>query len=212
GFSFAVVWPAVVPSRRSGIWRESAAIAVITVVAGSFFSIDSAGGSGYLGAFLSGLIVANMGRLGLEMHPRHAHEVRLLVAVIADVMVMLVFITLGANLPWASMVDNGLPALGVLAVLILVARPLTVLACLLPDRRGRWTWNEIVFLSWTRETGVVPAAVAGIVVGLGVPHSDLVVTTVAFAIVVTLALQTTKKGWLARALVLLFHGTRAPPM
>jgi cell volume regulation protein A len=211
GITFGVVLSAAISSRRSGIWRESAAIAVITVVAGSFFSIDSAGGSGYLGAFLSGLIVANMGRLGLEMHPRHAHEVRLLVAVIADVMVMLVFITLGANLPWASMVDNALPALGVLAVLILVARPLTVLACLLPDRRGRWTWNEIVFLSWTRETGVVPAAVAGIVVGLGVPHSDLVVTTVAFAIVVTLALQTTTKRWLARRLGLLEHETWTLP-
>ena len=211
GITFGVVLSAAISSRRSGIWRESAAIAVITVVAGSFFSIDSAGGSGYLGAFLSGLIVANMGRLGLEMHPRHAHEVRLLVAVIADVMVMLVFITLGANLPWASMVDNALPALGVLAVLILVARPLTVLACLLPDRRGRWTRNEIVFLSWTRETGVVPAAVAGIVVGLGVPHSDLVVTTVAFAIVVTLALQTTTKRWLARRLGLLEHETWTLP-
>jgi cell volume regulation protein A len=203
GVVFGVVLSAAVSSRRAGIWRESAAIAVIAVVAGSFFSIDTAGGSGYLGAFLAGLIVANMDRLGLAMHSHHQHEVRLLVAVVADVMVMLVFITLGANLPWRAIADHVLPALAVLAALIFVARPLTVLACLLPDRRGAWSRNELVFLSWTRETGVVPAAVAGLVVSMGVPHSELVVTTVALAIVVTLALQTTTKRWLAHRLGLL---------
>src|SRR6185436_7707364 len=46
GIIFGIVLSAVVSSRRAGIWRESAAIVVIAVVAGSFFSIDSAGGSG----------------------------------------------------------------------------------------------------------------------------------------------------------------------
>ena len=142
GIGFGVVLAAAISSRRAGIWSESAAIAVIAVVAGSFFSIDSAGGSGYLGAFLAGLIVANMGLLGLEMHARHSEEVRLLVAVIADVMVMLVFITLGANLPWRAMADHFWPSLAVIAALIFVARPLTVLACLLrrsSRRAGRGT-------------------------------------------------------------------------
>ena len=46
----------------------------------------------------------------------------------------------------------------------------------------------------------MPAALAGIVVGMGVPNAELVVTTVALAIVVTLALQATTKRWLARRL------------
>jgi cell volume regulation protein A len=203
GVVFGIVLAAAVSSHRAGIWRESSAIAVVAVVAGSFFSIDSAGGSGYLGAFLAGLIVANMDRLGLAMHSHHEHEMRVLVAVIADVMVMLVFITLGANLPWGTIAGHVGPAFAVLATLILVARPLAVAACLLPDRRGRWTREELIFLAWTRETGVVPAAVAGILVSMRVPHADLVVTTVALAIVVTLALQTTTKRWLARRLSLL---------
>jgi cell volume regulation protein A len=209
GVVFGVVLSAAVSSRRAGIWRESAAIAVVAVVAGSFFSIDDIGGSGYLGAFLAGLIVANMDKLGLAMHSHHEHEVRTLVAVIADVMVMLVFITLGANLPWGTMADHVAPALAVLAALILVARPLTVLACLLPDRRAAWTRQELVFIAWTRETGVLPAAIAGILVSMGVAHSELIVTTVALAIVVTLAVQTTTKPWLARRLRLL--ETETPP-
>ena len=206
GCIYGVVLSAAVSSRRSGIWRESAAIAVMAVITGSFFSIDSAGGSGYLGAFLAGLIVGNMGFLGLGMHSTHENEMRILVSYIADVMVMFVFITLGANLPWRSIADHFLPALGVIVVLILVARPIAILACLLPDRRARWTKQELLFLAWTRETGVVPAALAGIIVAMGIAHADLVVTTVALAVVVTLTVQSTTKRWLAGRLDLLEEG------
>jgi potassium/hydrogen antiporter len=200
GIGFGVLLSLVVSDRRAGIWQESAAIAVVAVVAVGYFSIDSAGGSGYLGAFLAGFIVGNMDRLRLAMHTVHEREMRALVKTITDVVVILVFITLGANLPWSDIWSNFGPALAVVAGLILFARPLTVLLCLLPDRRGRWTREEIVFLSWTRETGVVAAALAGLMVGLGVPDAELIVTTVALAIVVTLAVQTTTKTWLGRRL------------
>jgi NhaP-type Na+/H+ or K+/H+ antiporter len=211
GVVFGIVLSAVVSSRRTGIWRESAAIVVIAVVSGSFFSIDSAGGSGYLGAFLAGLILGNMPLLGLGMHSQHEHEMRAFVATVSRSMVMLVFITLGANLPWRSMADHFWPSLAVLATLLFVARPLTVLLCLLPDRRGRWSWEEIVFLAWTRETGVVPAALAGIIVSMHVPDAELVVTSVALAIIVTLGLQSTTKRWLATRLELLEPDADADP-
>ena len=203
GVVFGIVLSAAVSSHRAGIWRESSAIAVMTVISAAYFSIDSAGGSGYLAAFLAGLIVGNMERLGLVMHSHHEQEMRTLVATVADVMVVFVFITLGANLPWGEISDEFVSALVVIAALIFIARPLTVLACLLPDVRGRWSRNEIVFLAWTRETGVVPAALAGIMVSLKVPNADLVVTTVALAIVVTLSVQSTTKAWLARRLQLI---------
>src|SRR6266545_502833 len=164
-------------------------------------------------ASLTEPMVGNMDRLRLAMFSHHEHEMRVLVSTAADVMVMFVFITLGANLPWGTIADHFAPALGVLAALILLARPLAVLVCLLPDRRAAWTRQELLFLAWTRETGVVPAAIAGIVVAMDVPHSDLVVTTVALAIVLTLTLQATTKGWLARRLDLLEPVERvAPPL
>jgi cell volume regulation protein A len=123
---------------------------------------------------------------------------------------MLVFITLGANLPWRSIADHFWPSLAVLGMLIFVVRPLVVLVCLLIDRRGAWSWEEVAFLAWTRETGVVPAALAGIIVSMHVPNSDLVVTSVALAIIVTLGLQSTTKRWLARRLGLL-EGDAPPP-
>jgi cell volume regulation protein A len=201
GIGFGIVLSLVVSDRRAGVWKESAAIAVVAVVAVGYFSTDSAGGSGYLGAFLAGLIVGNMDRLGLGMHTEHERDMRSLVGTITEVVVILVFITLGANLPWGDIWDNLAPALVVVVIgLIVLARPLTVLLCLGADRRGRWTREEMAFLSWTRETGVVAAALAGLMVARDVPHAELIVTTVALAIIVTLAVQTTTKMWLGRRL------------
>jgi potassium/hydrogen antiporter len=200
GVGFGIILSLVVSDQRTGVWKESAAVAVVAVVALGYFSIDSAGGSAYLGAVIAGFIVGNMDRLRLGMHSVHERDMRVLVDTICDIVVILVFITLGANLPWSDIRDNFGPALAVVFALILVARPLTVLLCLLPDRRGRWSREEIVFLSWTRETGVVAAALAGLMVALDVPDAELIVTTVALAIVVTLAVQTTTKPWLGRRL------------
>jgi potassium/hydrogen antiporter len=61
-------------------------------------------------------------------------------------------------------------------------------------------------MAWTRETGVLPAAIAGILVGMGVPDADLVTVSVALALVVTVLIQTTTKPWLARRLRLLEPG------
>ena len=90
-----------------------------------------------------------------------------------------------------------------LTVLLLIARPLTVLACTLPDRRSAWTRSEITFLCWTRETGVVPAALVGVLAGLGVPDTDAYASVVALAIVATLVLQALPAEALARRLGLL---------
>jgi potassium/hydrogen antiporter len=146
---------------------------------------------------VAGLIVANMDQLGLGMHSQREDEMRLFTSASADIIVVFVFITLGANLPFDSIADEALPALITLAALIFIARPLTVLACLLPDRSGRWTREEVVFLSWTRETGVVPAALVGILVADGLEQGPELATVVALAIVVTLLLQSTTKAWLA---------------
>jgi cell volume regulation protein A len=187
-------------SKRSGIWRESPAIAVLLAVSAGYFSLESVDGSGYLGAFVAGLIVGNMTTFGLDMNPRHQREMYVFTANVADIVTMLVFLTLGANLPVSEMWDRLPATLAVLAVFLFIARPAAVFACTLPDRRGAWTLPERLFLCWTRETGVVPAAVAGLLVATDTPHADLIVSVVATAIVVTLLLQATTAGLLARRL------------
>jgi cell volume regulation protein A len=204
GIVAGIVLAAALSSDRSGIWRESAPIAVLTVVTISFFSLDTAGGSGYLGAFLAGLIVGNMKHLGLGVGDEpHVQDVRHFAFNLSDIVTLIIFVVLGANIPFDELGDNLLPALAVLAALLLVARPLTILACTLPDRGGGWTRNELAFLCWTRETGVVPAALVGVLAGLGVPETDVFASVVALAIVLTLLLQALPARWLAGRLGLL---------
>jgi potassium/hydrogen antiporter len=203
GILAGVVLSAAISSRRTGIWRESSAIAVLAVVGMSYVSLDFAGGSGYLGAFLAGLIVGNMRMLGLSMHDEHKRDLEITSRSLADIVTVFVFVLVGANLPFQAIGDEILPALAVVAVLLLVARPVTVAICMLPDRRSRWSRAELAFVCWTRETGVVPAALVGVLAALAVPNGDLLASVVALAIIITLAVQAVPAPWLARRLGLL---------
>jgi cell volume regulation protein A len=49
----------------------------------------------------------------------------------------------------------------------------------------------------------VPVAVASLLLAEGVPGAELVATLVTFAVIVTLLLQATTAGWLARRLGLI---------
>src|SRR3954449_5124108 len=203
GVIAGIVLSAAISSRRTGIWRESAAIAVLAVVAMSYVSLDFAGGSGYLGAFLAGLIVGNMKMLGLSMHDEHNRDLLITTRSLADIVTIFVFVLVGANLPFHELGAELLPALAVVAVLLLVARPITVAICCLPDRRSRWSRSELAFVCWTRETDVVPAALVGVLAALAVPNGDLLASVVALAIIVTLTVQAIPAPWLARRLGLL---------
>jgi potassium/hydrogen antiporter len=214
GAAFGIVLAFAISHVRVGLWRDSGPLAVLVVIAAGFFTIDSAGGSGYLGAFIAGLIVGNLDRLRLGLHTAREQELRFFAAFASDLMVIFIFVALGANLPFDRMADHALPALAVLAALIFVARPLTVFAALGSDPRGRWHRDELLFVAWTRETGVVPAAVAGVLVAQGVPNENELLTAVALAVIVTLLFQATTKAWLARRLRLLeepeYVGAPAP--
>jgi len=186
-----------------GIWSESLATAILAVVALAYFATDELGGSAYLAAFVMGLIVGNMERLGLGRHEDHTRELDSFMAQTSEIAVLAVFVTLGINLPLEALWDNLWGGLVVMAVFVFVARPVTVLACLLPDRRGQWTREELVFLSWCRETGVVPAAVAGLLLARGVEGAEIVAAMVALAVVTTLLLQATTAGAVAQRLGLI---------
>jgi cell volume regulation protein A len=190
----------LVSYRKGGAWRESPAVAILAVIALSYFSVEYLGGSGYLAAFVMGLIVGNMELFRLGQHARRAGLLEGFASQVAGISVLLVFVTLGVNMPFEALNEYLIGSLVVMAVFIFVARPLTVLACLLPDRRGRWARNELIFLSWCRETGVIPAALAALLLSQSVPGTEIAVSMVALAVCVTLLLQATTAGPLARRL------------
>jgi potassium/hydrogen antiporter len=194
---------AVSSTARAGIWDESPGVAILAVVALVYFSSETLGGSAYLAAFVMGLIVGNMDEFKLGQHEESERMLESFVGQVAEIAVLLVFVTLGINLPFEALGEYFVGGLVVMAVFIFVARPVTVVACLLPDRRGRWTRNEMIFLSWSRYTGVIPAAVASILLARGVEGAEIAVSLVALAVCATLLLQATTAGYVARRLDLL---------
>ena len=58
-------------------------------------------------------------------------------------------------------------------------------------------------MCWTRETGVIPAALAGMLVGLKAPGSQMIASVTFIAILMTILIQATTTKWLAGKLGLL---------
>src|SRR6202000_1994861 len=100
-----------------------------------------------------------------------------------------IFILLGAQVDFHLMAQNWLGGTIVVVVLMLVARPLTVFPCALPDRRAQWSVKEMLFMCWTRETGVIPAALAGLLLGMKAPGAQIIASVTFLAILMTILLQ-----------------------
>jgi cell volume regulation protein A len=194
---------AVASTARVGIWDESPGVAILAVVAIVYFSSETLGGSAYLAAFVMGLIVGNMDEFKLRQDAQSERLLESFVAQAAKVAVLLIFITLGMNLPFDALGRYFFGGILVMGVFVFVSRPVTIFACLLPDRLGSWTRNELLFLSWCRYTGVIPAAVASILLARGVEGAEIAVSLVALAVVTTLLLQSTTAGFVARRLGLI---------
>ena len=195
---------AIASTKRTGIWDEAPGVAILAVVALAYFSNEYVGGSGYLAAFVMGLMVGNMRELGFAgQYEEHEVMLESFVGQVSEIATLLVFVTLGLNLPFEALGQYLLGGLLVMAVFIFVARPITVLACLLPDWRGGWTREELAFLSWSRYTGVIPAAVASLLLARGVEGAEIAVSLVALAVCATLLLQATTAGYVARRLGLI---------
>ena len=58
-------------------------------------------------------------------------------------------------------------------------------------------------MSWTRETGVIPGALAGLLMGMGAPGAKLIASVTFLAILMTILIQATTTRWLAGKLDLL---------
>jgi NhaP-type Na+/H+ or K+/H+ antiporter len=73
-------------------------VAILAVVALVYFSSETLGGSAYLAAFVMGLIVGNMGEFRLGQHEESERMLESFVGQVAEIAVLLIFVTLGKML------------------------------------------------------------------------------------------------------------------
>ena len=152
--------------------------------------------SGFLAVYLAGIIVGNY------EHPA-AQPVTRFFGTLGWLAQITLFLMLGLLVTPHELPPLILSALALSAVLILVARPAGVMACLLPFG---WPLREAAFVAWVGLRGAVPIYLTIIPLLAGVRNGPTLFNVVFVAVIVSVAVQ----GWtIAPAARLL--GLRADP-
>lgn len=175
----------------------------LMAVFAAYLCADSFGASGFMAVFVYGLLIGNKNVFGFTLGDAVAHTMESFAEQVALIMRLMIFTLLGTQVDFGLIAQYWLPGLGVALVFIFIARPLTVFFCALPDRRAKWTLNEMLFMCWTRETGVIPAALSGLLIGMKAPGADVIAAVTFIAILLTILVQATTTRWLAQRLGLL---------
>jgi cell volume regulation protein A len=182
---------------------EYAPVVTLVAVIGAYFAADGLEASGFMAVFVFGIVLGNKESFGFKMEAGEAQKLDEYVLTTAFIMRLFIFILLGAQVDFTLMSQYWLGGVAVVTVLMLVARPVTVFFCALPDRRARWSFAEMLFMCWTRETGVIPAALAGLLLGTKAPGAQMIASVTFIAILMTILIQAPTTRWLAKGLGLL---------
>ncbi|NNM69454.1 MAG: sodium:proton antiporter [Gallionella sp.] len=193
----------LISHEKLGFLAEFAPVVSLMAVIAAYMGADGMGSSGFMAVFVFGIMLGNQSSLGFKQTEQESHQLEDFVMTTALIMRMFIFILLGTQVNFALMGQYLFAGVAVVAVFMLVARPATVLLCALPDRRAQWSYKEMLFMCWTRETGVIPGALAGLLLGMKAPGADIIAAITFIAILMTILIQATTTKWLARKLDLL---------
>ncbi|MEN3286117.1 MAG: potassium/hydrogen antiporter [Bradyrhizobium sp.] len=187
---------------------EYAPVVTLVAVIGGYFAASGLHASGFMAVFVFGVVLGNQEAFGFSMEPGEASKLEEFVLTTAFIMRLFIFILLGTQVDFALIGKYWLGGVAIVTVLMLVARPLTVFVCASADRRARWSLAELVFMSWTRETGVIPAALAGLLLGSKVPGAEIIASVTFVAILMTILIQAPTTEWLGRRLGVMADTTK----
>lgn len=182
---------------------EYAPVITLMAVIGAYMGADGLQASGFMAVFVFGIMLGNQDALGFKTARRDQTQLEDFILTTSLIMRMFIFILLGSQVSFDLIQQYWMGGLGVVAVFMLVVRPATVFICAWPDRRAKWSLNELLFMCWTRETGVIPGALAGMLLGMKAPHAEMIASVTFIAILMTILIQATTTKWVAQKLDLL---------
>ena len=189
-----------VDEKKFGILRDHPAELMIATVTGAYLISDRFGFSGFMAVFVVGMFCGNKKVFDFWI-PEHSFQTHLRFKEVFTVLLrMMIFVILGTQLVFENLFSNLTPALIVVAVLIFIARPVSVIFSMIADRKAQWKWQEVVYMMWVRETGVIPAALSGMILTMGMDHADIISSVTFATILITLTLQASTSKLLAKVL------------
>jgi cell volume regulation protein A len=174
-------------------------VASLAAAAIGFGAADTIGGSGYLAVYLVGLAVGST-------PSRYRRQLAAFHEGLAFAAQVGLFVLLGLLVLPHELGSVALPGLALALVLLLVARPVAVLASTFPLGFSR---NERLLLGWAGLRGAVPIVLATFALSAAVPNDQTIFNAVFFVVVVSTAIQGTTLEWVARRLGLV---NAAPPV
>ncbi|MBU6464436.1 MAG: sodium:proton antiporter [Bradyrhizobium sp.] len=207
GAAFGYLAALLIAHEKLGFLAEYAPVVTLAVVIGAYFAADGLAASGFMAVFVAGIVLGNKETFGFKMEPDEMQKLDDFVLTTCFILRLFIFMLLGAQVDFALIGQYWLGGAAIAAVLMLVARPVTVFLCTLPDRRARWSFREMLFMCWTRETGIIPAALAGLLSGMNAPGAKLIESVTFITILMTILIQAPTTEWIGCKLGLMQTGT-----
>ena len=146
--------------------------------------------SGFIATYLAALVLGNM-RLP------HRPAVRTIAQALGWLAQIGLFVLLGLLASPGNLGGHILPALGIGSVLLLLARPASVVVSMTPFRVP---WREQAFLSWAGLRGAVPIVLATVPLTVGTPGVEGLFDFVFVLVVIFTLVQGPTLPWVARRL------------
>lgn len=191
----AAVWTI----NRIGLVNHSLyAVLLLAFIFFAFAFTDLIRGNGYLAVYLAGLVVGN--------HKlTQKRSLRVFFDGFTWLMQIVMFLTLGLFVNSDELLQPEVLILGgaVGLFLILVARPVSVLACLAPFRK--FSTKARVYVSWVGLRGAVPILFAIYPLMAGIEHANLLFNVVFLSTIISLVVQGTTVSGMANLLGLAFE-------
>ncbi len=155
-------------------------ILLLSMVFITFTTTDMLKGNGYLAVYIAGVVVGNM-KLS------YRKEINTFMNGLTWLFQIIMFITLGLLVNPHEMLDTAVVALLIGVFMIVVARPLSVFACLLPFRGI--SAKAKLFVSWVGLRGAVPIIFATYPVIAQIEGSHQLFNIVFFITLLSLVIQ-----------------------
>lgn len=167
--------------NRIGLSNSSLySILLLSMVFMTFTATDLLKGNGYLAVYISGIVTGNAKLV-------HRKEINTFMDGLTWLFQIIMFITLGLLVNPHELLDTAAVALLIGGFMIVVARPVSVFACLLPFRN--FSVRARLFVSWVGLRGAVPIIFATYPVITNIADSHRLFNIVFFITLLSLIVQ-----------------------
>ncbi|MBV7272550.1 sodium:proton antiporter [Clostridium sp. PL3] len=202
GLIIGYISTSLVSERRRGILSGYPGEISVASVLGAYILAEHFHFSGFMAVFIVGIICGNKEIFNLHVDKSHQEIHISFKEVTIMILRIMIFVLLGTQMNFAILAQYWLKATIIIIILMFIARPASVLPSVILDKKAKWNYREIIYLMWTKETGVIPAALAGMLVSMKIPNAELISAVTFMAIILTLLLQASTAVLLARKLKL----------